>query len=152
MGNRKTFSGRNSAFSHNRRGTSIGSQPSSSPHHHSMSHSSPVRQPSKLARKNVWGNGGNRSHLNGSNDRSMPHFRIPGETGRVMGKENFHNLNSSPISLSFGSDGSSISSTNSDHSKCSNSGNNRKPVGRSSNPLRYKTELCRSYEESGECR
>lgn len=55
--------------------------------------------------------------------------------------------------MNFDSDGGSIlSSPNSAYSKCSNGGNSKKPVGRPSNPLRYKTELCRSYEENGECR
>lgn len=152
MGHRKSTSGRNSVYTQNRRGMLIGGQPSI-PCHRPLSHSSPVRQPSKPPRKVLWGNGGNRSHNSGIDDRPSPHFCIPRDAGSAAWSENFSHLNRSSISLSLSSDGgSSVSSANSAHSKCGNSGVNKKPVARPSNPLRYKTELCRSFEESGECR
>lgn len=144
---------RNSVYTHTRRGMAMGGQLASSPHL-PLSHSSPVRQPSKPLRKVQWGNGGHHVHFDESNGRSSSYFCYPREAKSAPLSDNFGNSNRSPPSMNFDSDGGSIlSSPNSAHSKCSSSNSNsKKPVGRPSNPLRYKTELCRSYEESGECR
>lgn len=153
MGHRKSAGGRNIVYSYNRRGTPIGGQPSSPPHR-PLSHSSPVRQLNKPPRKALWGSGSNHSHYNGSDGRQPFHFHMPRDAGSVTWSENFSHVNRSPVRLSFSSDGgSSVGSGNSAQSKSSNSsGCAKKPVARPSNPLRYKTELCRSFEECGECR
>lgn len=151
MVHRKSIStgGRNSVYTHTRRGMAMGGQLPSSPHQ-PLSHSSPVRQPSKPLRKVQWGNGGYHGHFDESNDKSSSYFCYPRDTKIAPLSDNFFNPNRSPISTNFDSDGGS--SPNSAHSKCTNIGSSKKPVGRPSNPLRYKTELCRSYEENGECR
>lgn len=54
---------------------------------------------------------------------------------------------------SISSDSGSISSRNEGSCKDSSIGSSKKvSMPRLSNPLRYKTELCRSFEESGDCR
>ncbi|MPC70968.1 Zinc finger protein 36, C3H1 type-like 1 [Portunus trituberculatus] len=54
--------------------------------------------------------------------------------------------------LSLGCNGIKSISTNEESIKDSNVGSGKKVLPRLSNPLRYKTELCRSFEESGDCR
>lgn len=151
MGHRKSSSGRNSIYSYSRRSTPIGGQPSSPPNR-PISHSSPVCQSSKPPRRVLWGNGSSHSNYAASSDKSF-HFSLPRDAGNVAWNEKLSHLKKSPISLSFNSDdGSSTSSANSDQRKNNISGSNKKPSARPSNPLRYKTELCRSFEEGGECR
>lgn len=157
MGHRKN-SGRSSTYTQSRRGMSIGVGGSlSSPPLRPLGHSSPVRQSSRPPRRSLWGNGGTRSSYNANEDMLSP--CVPNET--YTWSENFGNVSRSPNSVSIGSDGgrstssdggSNLNSTNSGSSKYSNSGSSKKVVARPSNPLRYKTELCRSFEESGDCR
>lgn len=155
MVHRKAVSigGRNSVYTYDRRGTLMAGQASSSSHL-PLRHSSPVRQPIKPLRKIPWGNGGHHGQFDGHfderDDRSSPYFCHPRDTKSLLLNDNFGNFNKSSASTSIDSDGGS--SSNSAHSKSSSSGSSKKTVGRPSNPLRYKTELCRSYEESGECR
>uniref|UniRef100_A0A0P4WDE9 C3H1-type domain-containing protein n=1 Tax=Scylla olivacea TaxID=85551 RepID=A0A0P4WDE9_SCYOL len=159
MGHRKNY-GRNyfltqSIQSHRNMSNGLGASPPS-PSLRPLSHSSPVRQSStRVPRRSLWGNGGN----NCSRNEERPivcgrnkHYKWPGNFGNSMKSLNCLSLSSNGVK-SISSDSGSISSPNEGSCKDSSIGSSKKvSTPRLSNPLRYKTELCRSFEESGDCR
>ncbi|KAK8381899.1 hypothetical protein O3P69_015124 [Scylla paramamosain] len=159
MGHRKNY-GRNyfltqSIQSHRNMSNGLGASPPS-PSLRPLSHSSPVRQSSTRApRRSLWGNGGN----NCSRNEERPtvcgrnkHYKWPGNFGNSMKSLNCLSFSSNGVK-SISSDSGSISSPNEGSCKDSSIGSSKKvSTPRLSNPLRYKTELCRSFEESGDCR
>ncbi|XP_045137986.1 uncharacterized protein LOC123520121 [Portunus trituberculatus] len=152
MGHRKNY-GRNyflnqSIQSHRNLSNGFRTSPPS-PSLRPLSHSSPVRQSSTRApRRSLWGNGGSCNNCSANEDRPTlcgrnKHYKWPVTFGNSMKSLNC---------LSLGCNGIKSISTNEESIKDSNVGSGKKVLPRLSNPLRYKTELCRSFEESGDCR
>ena len=120
----------------------------SSPPLQPLSHSSPIRLQNRSPFRAMWeGNGPTFTNYNGNMNEPKP--CVPKET--YIWGENFHNNSSkSPNSLSIESDGGRSISSDGGSSRTSNGV--KRPIARNSNLLRFKTELCRSFEENGECR
>lgn len=121
-----------------------------------LSHSSPVHQPNSRIRRSLWGSGSHCHSCHANEDRPT----VCGRNKHYKWPVNFNNSMKSINCLSLGSNGvknisndsGSIISASEGSVRDTSIGSGRKVLPRLSNPLRYKTELCRSFEENGDCR